>query len=99
MIITSKIKKYLHNDIYSLELQKVFITEKTVILKNDDNTLDYESNNNFIQYNLIINDCDSITYYEDEIMMAFNDYEILLKQKTIRDEMIRSSHEYDTMYE
>jgi len=99
MIITSKIKKYLHNDIYSLELQKVFITEKTVILKNDDNTLDYENNNNFIQYNLIINSYDSITYYEDEIMMAFNDYEILLKQKTLRDEIIRSSHEYDTMYE
>ena len=99
MIITSKIKKYLHNDIYSLELQKVFITEKTVILKNDDNTLDYENNNNFIRYNLIINSYDSITYYEDEIMMAFNDYEILLKQKTLRDEIIRSSHEYDTMYE
>ena len=51
MIITSKIKKYLHNDIYSLELQKVFITEKTVILKNDDNTLDYE--NIIILYNTI----------------------------------------------
>jgi hypothetical protein len=99
MELSSKIKKYLHNDIYSLELQKVFITEKTVILKNDDNTLDYENNNNFIQYNLIINSYDSITYYEDEIMMAFNDYEILLKQKTLRDEIIRSSHEYDTMYE
>lgn len=98
MELSSKIKKYLHNDIYTIELQKVIISEKTIILKNDDDKIDFTSNNDYTQYNLIINSYDSITYYEDEIMIAFNDYDILLKQKTMKDEIIRSQHEYDSMY-
>ena len=98
MKLSSKIKKYLHNDIYTIELQKVIISEKTIILKNDDDKIDFTSNNDYTQYNLIINSYDSITYYEDEIMIAFNDYDILLKQKTMKDEIIRSQHEYDSMY-
>ena len=97
--MTSKIKKYLHHDIYTIELQQVNISEKTIILKNDDDKTDFESNNDFIQYNLIINSIDSITYYSDEIETALNDYEILLKQKNKYNEIMLSMHEYDSMYE
>ena len=75
-----KIKKYAYSDILSVELKEVTIKEDTKILFNESNETEWTHQLIQIQYILVVNYIDAITYYSDEKEQAIEDYKKLLSK-------------------